>query len=126
MSKQIILTMTEDQARVVSRACEFYCRIYNGQFQEIPFELMLRQDMADGEWCYRREEAEKKLLEAREYIYPELYGAGHSYGIGKFECADKAWNTHQVLRHVLGDDRKPYAFFGETLPECEVRETADG
>lgn len=120
MSKTINLTLTEEQAKVVSRACEFYCRIYNGQFQEIPFELMIHQNMADADWCYRRDKAEEKLLEARQYIYPELHGIGHSYGVGKFEVADKAWNVYQVLRYALGDGRKPYAFYGETLPLCSV------
>ena len=119
MSKTIDLMLTEAQAKVVSRACEFYCRIYLGQFDEIPYELMLHQDMSDN-WCKRRDEAEKKLLEARHFIYPELYGIGHSYGVGKFEVADKAWNVYQVLRYALGDGRKPYAFYGETLPLCSV------
>ena len=122
MSKEINLILTENQAAIVSRACEFYCRIYNGQFQEIPFELMLHQDMADGEWCYRREMAEQKLLEARRYIYPDLYGAGHSYGVGKFKVADTAWNAYQVLRYALGDERKPISLFGEKLPECQIKE----
>ena len=126
MSKEISLILTEDQARVVSRACEFYCRVYLGQFQEIPFELMITQSMSDADWCYRRDEAEKKLLEAREFIYPELHGIGHSYGVGKFEVADKAWNAYQVLRYALGDERRPYAFYGEKLPVCKVSETDDG
>ena len=125
MSKTINLILTEEQAKVVSRACEFYCRIYNGQFQEIPFELMLCQNMADADWCYRRDKAEEKLLEARQYIYPELHGIGHSYGVGKFSCADTAWNAYQVLRYALGDERKPYALFGEELPICTVTNSED-
>lgn len=120
MNREIMLTLTEDQAAIVSRACEFYCRIFCGQFQEIPYELMFHQSMADGEWCYRREKAEEVLLEARKYIYPELRGAGHSYGVGKFQNADTAWNVYQVLRYVLGDERKPFALFGEELPKYSV------
>ena len=120
MSKQIVLTLDEHQAGVVSRACEFYCRVFLGQFDEIPYELMFFQPL-DDKWCYRREAAEEKLLEARRFIYPELGGMGHSYGVGKFKVSDTAWNVHQVLRHALGDDRKPYALFNETLPECEVK-----
>ena len=126
MSKEISLILTEDQARVVSRACEFYCRVYLGQFQEIPFELMVGQSMSDADWCYRRDEAEKKLLEAREFIYPDLHGIGHSYGVGKFDVADEAWNAYQVLRHALGDERRPYAFYGKTLPVCKAKEVDDG
>ena len=122
MNREIMLTLTEDQAAIVSRACEFYCRIFLGQFQEIPFELMFRQSMADGEWCYRREMAEEKLIEARKFIYPDLCGVGHSYGVGKFPNADMAWNTYQVLRHALGDERRPIALFNEKLPLCQVIE----
>ena len=121
MSKQITLTMTESQASAVSRACEFFCRIYLGQFQEISYELLFNQPL-DDKYCDRRDAADHYLFEARKFIYPELHGIGHSYGVGKFEIADKAWNAYQVLRHALGDDRKPYALFGETLPECSVKE----
>lgn len=125
MSKEIVLTLSWEEAAIVSRACDFYCRVYLGQFQEIPYELMLVQEMADGEWCYRRETAEEKLLEARSYIYPELRGVGHSYGIGKFPNADTAWNVYQVLRHAMGDGRTPIALFNEKLPTCRVVEKGD-
>ena len=92
MSKKITLTMDEFQAGVVSHACEFLCRIMLGQFAEIPFDLMLPQEL-DDEWCDRREAAETYLFMARNYIYPELQGRGHSYGIGKFKDADTAWNV---------------------------------
>lgn len=120
--KEYVLTLDEHEARVVSRACEFYLRIYLGQFSEIAFELLLMQHDEINNWCERRDEAEKYLYKAREYIYPELHGKGHSYGVGKFEVADTAYNVHQVLRHALYDERKPYALFGTTLPGIEVRE----
>lgn len=117
------LKLDEHQARVVARACEFYCRIYLGQFQEITDELMLLQNVELSEWCSRRDKAEDLLFEARKYIYPELYGKGHSYGVGKYEQADTAWNAYQVLRHALGDARAPYPLFNSTLPEIEVKES---
>lgn len=120
--KEYVLTLDKEQAGVLSRACEFYLRVFLGQFNEIAFELLLFQDDDINKWSYRREKAEEALLNARSYIYPELHGTGHSYGVGKFRCADIAYNIHQVLRHALGDERSPYALFDTTLPGIEVKE----
>lgn len=120
--KKYVLTLDEHEAYVVSRACEFYLRVYLGQFSEISHELLLMQHDEIHDWCERRDNAETYLYKAREYIYPELHGKGHSYGVGKFEVADTAYNVHQVLRHALYDERKPYALFGTKLPGIEVKE----
>ena len=121
MSKEITLKLTEEQAQVINNACEMYSRIWMGQFDEITFRLMMPQPL-DGEWLYRREAAEKLLYVARDFIYPELGYKGHSYGVGKFKNADIAFNVHQVLRNVLGDERKPFDVTDAGMPECEVKE----
>lgn len=110
------LTLTEEQAQIVSNACEFYARVRMGQFNEIVWHT-LDFGLKSGEYCIRRDEAEKLLLEARKHLYPELHGVGHSYGIGKFEDADQAFDVHQVLRYAMGDDRKPFSY--HELPGCE-------
>ena len=110
------LTLTKEQAQIVSLACEFYARIKMGQFQEIPYHLMMDQPLADN-WCERRDAAETYLLQARKMIYPELGGYGHSYGLGKFEDADMAFDVHQVIRHKFGDKRPPFSY--HELPICE-------
>lgn len=61
--------------------------------------------------------ANKYLLDARKAIYPELNGIGHSYGVGKFADADRAFDVYQVLRHALGDPREPFQL-GEPLRGC--------
>ena len=112
----IQLTMSEETARVVSIACEFYARMRFGQYKELTWNFM--EGKPDAEWCERRERAEDHLLAARKEIMPELLGWGHSYGIGKFEDADRAFDVHQVLRVQFGDDRTPFTCLGE-LPKCE-------
>jgi len=111
--------MSEEQARIVSTACEFYARIRMGQFAEIiDHTIMAEADTKN--FIDRREEAIRLLLEARKQLYPELHGVGHSYGIGKFKDADMAFDVYQVIRHdVFGDPRFPMAWGGEDLPTCE-------
>ena len=108
--------VTEEQLKVLSRACEFYARIAMGQFNEIVWHFL---DFSTGtnDYCQRRDLAEHFLLKAREQIYPELHGIGHSYGIGKFEDADAAFDIYQVARNHLGDNRPPFSF--NELPVCK-------
>ena len=113
------LTLTEEQARVVSVACEFFARIKMGQFAEIPYHLMMEQPMEDS-CCDRRDASEFYLFKAREFIYPELHGSWHSYGVGRFDDADMAFDVHQVLRHQFGDGREPWSY--RELPVCEKDE----
>ena len=111
----IKLTLTDEQAKIVSKACEFYARVKMGQFNEIIFNL--HTDYSAPNYSSRREMAERELLQARHYIYPELQGIGHSYGMGKFEDADKAFDVHQVIRYAMGDHREPFSYYD--LPKCE-------
>lgn len=107
---KIQLTMTEEEAKIVSTACEFYARIRMGQFGEIAWHCCKNHCPDD------RFATDDAWLKLRKHIYPDLQGAGHSYGMGKFYDADKAFDVHQVLRHVLGDGRYPFSY--HTLPEC--------
>lgn len=103
------LELTEEQLQVLSTACEFYARVRMGQFNEIPWHCLNWNGNDIDNLCNRRDEAEKLLLEARKHIYPELYGVGHYYGIGKFKDADLAFDIHQVARMEFGDDRLPFS-----------------
>ena len=118
-NKKFILTLTEEQAQIVSVACEFYARIRIGQFREIIWKT-LDMGLPTDDYCRRRDTAEKMLFAARDAIYPELWqGTGSSYGMGKFEDADKAFDVYQVLRHAMGDDRPPFSNYD--LPEVEIQ-----
>ena len=112
----IKLTLTEEQARVVATACEFFARIQMGQFNEIIWHTLDVRNSSD-DYCDRRDNAQRLLFEARKYLLPELHGIGHSYGIGKFEDADTAFDVYQVIRPFLGDKRQPFSF--NELPKCE-------
>lgn len=119
----IQLTLTDEQAKVVSDACEFYARIRLGQFNEIIWNREMQQSISDRNYFDRVEVVEQLLMTARALFYPDL-GAhkGSSYGVGKYPDADTAFNVHQVLRHELGDKREP---LGHTdMPKCKkVKET---
>lgn len=86
------LELTQDQADIISAACELYCRVGLGQFDRMVEFCMDKEfycrteKMTDEEfnnWIDRRDKAEILVYEAREYIFPELQGRGHSYGIGR-------------------------------------------
>ena len=114
----IKLILTDEQAKIVAKSCEFYTRVKIGQFDEITWNLLtLNRDKIGDDFCERRDNANKHLLEARKFIYPELYGFGHSYGIGKFKDADLAFDVYQVIRPFFGDNREPFSYY--ELPKCE-------
>ena len=117
------LTLTKAQAEVVATACEFFCRIKMGQFSEIIWHLLVPQEPDIDEFCERRDKAEDLLFEARKQIYPELYGRGHSYGIGKFEDADRAFRIYEVVRHALGRGDGPWE--REDIPTITALEETD-
>lgn len=110
----IQLTLTEEQAQLVGMACEFYARIRMGQFGEIPFRCAEKHCPKDPEATQRA------WLELRKHIYPDLCGIGHSYGIGKFDDADKAFDVYQVIRYAMGG-QPPFSY--HELPKCERVET---
>lgn len=114
----IKLTLTDDMAKIVAEACEFYSRIRIGQFQEIIYKTLEMNELGADDYCERRDAAEKFLFEAREFIYPELHGLGHSYGYGKFDDADRAFDVYQVIRTGFGDPRGIYTRFDD-VPKIE-------
>lgn len=115
-----ILDLNEAQAKSVAQACEFYARIKMGQFDKIP-SLLLSNELSGNDYCNRRDTSNKYLLDARKVIYPDLNGIDHSYGVGKFPDADRAFDVYQVLRYALGDPREPFQL-GEPLPGCTKAE----
>lgn len=121
------LTLTDDMAKVVAEACEFYARIRMGQFEEIIYKTLERNELSAANYCGRRDMAEEFLFEARKFIYPELYGRGHSYGYGKFYDADIAFDVYQAIRKEFGDPRGFFSFRDEVpvverVEECQKRD----
>ena len=122
----IKLTLTDEMAKIVAEACEFYARIRMGQFQEIIYKTLEMNELGADDYCLRRDAAEKFLFEARKFLYPELYGRGHSYGVGKFDDADIAFDVYQVIRKEFGDPRGFFSFraevpVAERVEECQKR-----
>lgn len=110
------ITLTEQQAKVVAEACEFFARVRCGQFAEIRWKT-LDLSLPVDDYCERRDRMDAILLAARAEAYPELHGAGHSYGLGKFEDADIAFDVYQVIRAVFGDPRGAWSV--RELPTCD-------
>lgn len=125
-----VLSMTEEQARAVSRACELYARLRIGQLDELNFELLLFKSREDI--CERREQALNLLLLLKKIYFPELNGHGHSYGVGHDEVSDRAWVAYQAMRYAMAWHDHPEGGIGvhfdppmplsnEPLPTCEAR-----
>ena len=115
------LQLSDEQAKIVARACEFYSRIIMGQFKEIIFELVNSETIKSV--TSHKDEIENLLYQARDLLYPELSGYGSSYGVGAFERADKAYDVYQALRVLFGDTRQPFSYY--KLPEAHRYEDAD-
>lgn len=114
----IKLTMPDEQAKLVARACELYARVRCGQFDEITWEILMKTDPHATDFCTRKDLANELLLMARKYLLPELHGLGHSYGYGKFDDADVVFDIYQVIRKEFGDPRGVYSRFDD-VPKIE-------
>lgn len=67
MSNKIQLTLTEEQAKIVSTACEFYARVRMGQFGRI-IDHTLDLSIPCDNYCDRRDEAEKAFARSQKTI----------------------------------------------------------
>lgn len=125
--KKYILELTEKQARVVDKACEFFARIGYGQYSEILWHFL---DWKAEDAAERRDKAEELLFQARAQIYPELgTHRGASYGIGRNNEWDRAYDVHQVLRYAFEKENgkvdfwhEPFSLLKEAFSKCEVVE----
>lgn len=122
------LTMDAETARVVSRACEFYARILMGQWEELSWEMILR----DETYAERRPVCEAFIERARMAAFPDLV-RGQYYGVGHDRKADTAWQTHEVIRNAMAwhehpeggitvNFDKPMRVSDAPMPKCEVQE----
>ena len=113
------LRLTERQARLLSYACDQYCRLICGQnwaYQELlesAWEKRCKKatgDMMDkewdGGWFAMREEAERVCKDIKKRYWGLESNA--MYGIHYDPVADILHDLHQVIRHQfwLDGDRK--------------------
>lgn len=109
--QKYILTITQEQADIISKACDLYSRIRLGQFERL-IDHTLEERLCDGldvgNFIDRKNAANVLLESARKICFPELE-RNTSYGIGHDKDAQIAFGVHQVLRYYAGnDDRKPF------------------
>ena len=129
------MTMDRETASTLSKAAEVYARLINGQFDVLPFEVLIVHpgSFSSADFCERRDRAEVALEEARKALFPNLIYPHQSYGVGHNRESDKAWNVHQVLRYtrawhdhpeggITVDFNKPMSFSDVPMPVCEVIE----
>lgn len=121
-----ILTITQEQADIISKACDLYSRIRLGQFERL-VDHTLEERLCDGldvsEFVKRKNDATDLLEDARKVCFPELK-QNSSYGIGNDKNAAIAFGVHQVLRHYAGnDDREPLDYWCElpTIRKSDYR-----
>ena len=120
------LTMDSETANVVKRACELYARILFGQWDELAWEMTMR----DSTFIERRQDCEAFLGLARMAAFPKLV-QGQSYGVGHDRTADTAWHAYEAIRYAIAwHDHpegglavcfdKPMKFSDAPMPKCEV------
>lgn len=100
-----VLEMNEQQAKILQVALEFYARVRNGQWSEIPRICL---DIKDKNWHEKMEDSTLFLEGARKTVYPDLMKSmAHSYGVGKFPDADMAWELYTTVRHCMAWAKNP-------------------
>lgn len=144
---KITLEMTEDTARILNTALEFYVRGLIGQMgylvdeiaYGIPWERQIPKDKNDpgrddaiDRWVAMRENAQKAADKVKAELFPEI-GSFGSYGVGSHRASDIAWQTHEVIRHALAwhdhpeggitvNFDSPMKWADEPLPTCRIEE----
>lgn len=131
---EYVLHMDKETAAIVALACEFYCRVRMGQFNEIRHLTVWPTEPGDPTFCDRIASCETALAEARKAAFPELgSNMGASYGVGHFRDADTAWNVYQAVRYVKAwhehpeggttvNFHEPMKFSDAPMPRCEIRD----
>jgi hypothetical protein len=94
----IQVTLTPEQAGVVVDALDLLSRIHIGQFHTISEQFF--EKLLDSDAIIRMENC---LLEARQEVFPELTGPGHSHSMTGEKVAEAgkvSWDILQVVRNA--------------------------
>lgn len=126
------LSMNTKQAKLLVTACEFYCRMMLGQWNELSWHTL---NLKDGNFDKRiqdKDEVDKLLMQARALTWPDLGNySGRSWGVGHDKNTDIVWEIYEVLRNKIAwkehpeggdtvDFSTPISFSGEKLVDCKV------
>lgn len=110
------LKLTENQAKILSRACDVYSRLICGQDREYQdlFEAAwekrckeatgnIMDESFEGGWSKMRDDSERLCKEIKK----RFWGLDWSslYGVKYSEISDVLFDLHQVIRHQLWLDR---------------------
>ena len=96
-----VLTMTEEQALVLSSACELLSRIGMGQIEEIAHHIPAGQ--ISRQECSQLRDALRDLTPLATGLSRGAYHSIASAGA----AARSAYDLYQVLRHRIAWDREP-------------------
>lgn len=129
---EYVLHMDAETASIVALACEFYCRVRMGQFEEIRRLTVWPIGKDDPTFSERIQKCSDHLEFAKKAAFPELHGPGHSYGVGHFREADTAWNVYQAVRYIKAwhehpeggttvNFYPPMRYSDAPMPRCEIR-----
>lgn len=127
---QYTLVMSQDQAELISRACELYCRLRCGQLNELCHELLTPTNTEA--YITHRNVTDQLIFSLKRIFFPNLKNSDSYYGVGHDKQADRAFDIHQVLRNTIAQQKPihhPYAVCYDTphqysdlpLPRCEVQ-----
>lgn len=90
------LTVTKEQAEIISLSVEMYARLRMGQIRNV---------LSDGlPERFSWDKADTVVEEFRKNLFPELI-PNQSYGVRHEEKIDEAVDIYEVIRHQLAWDR---------------------
>lgn len=118
------LTLNSKQAESALKAVELLMRLKLGQFNELPFALIV----GDAKFCEKRDEAAPFLHQIENIYFGDRTPDDRDW---KDEEWYRLYNIYQVLRYSIHkaehpeskgvDSYPPMRFSDEPLPECEWR-----
>ena len=137
-SVRYVLTMTEEQARIVIAALDFLTRMRIGQWDELRHLCWNFGNTAGTpEYETKRNAIDEKLMEVRQIVMPDLPRNG-SWGVYKFENTERAFNILKAVRSAIAWHNNPQGGYeviydrpmainvAEEMPKCEAMEDAKG
>lgn len=122
---ELSVDLDSTQVGLLLRSLDFYSRMWIGQYEEV--EWRMRLNIRDLQACQKNQvRREKKWLEMRNLVLPELrnLGLSGSYGIWNPSVCDRAqsaYDMQQVIRHAWAWRCNPAGGIGVNFDEPWIR-----